>query len=464
MQVIERLRRERAAAEAEVAELRLENDALRREVEELKRRLGESLEQIEELDRAAHRQAAPFRRRKELKIPDDQKKRPGRKAGHPGAYRPRPPHIDHFVEVPLPDCPHCHGPVENRTPITQYIEELPVIRPEVTRLTTWKGVCKKCGEVHNSHPLQQSLAQGAAKVQLGPRATAFAALLHNCFGVTKRKTCAILKQGFGLSFSAGGLSQLLHRVANKLKPSYDALLEALRGADANYVDQTSWYVMGPGYALWVVTNPDQTVFHVDESYGGGVALRLLGPDYQGVVASDCHGAFMTLPFRQHKCIAHHLQALKKHRKLNPQTASTAYLDEWERLWKDVIELRKARDDLPDEVFVERRAALEGRWETLLARPVKHAGDKRFRNRMVNYAGEHRFGCLYYDVEATNNRAERALRPAVIARKLSCGNRTPRGARTWEIIVSVATTLAQRGQDVLDELTSALTPAPAPTAG
>jgi len=47
------------------------------------------------------------------------------------------------------------------------------------------------------------------------------------------------------------------------------------------------------------------------------------------------------------------------------------------------------------------------------------------------------------VEATNNRAERALRPAVIARKLSCGNKTARGKRTWEILASFAATCHQR---------------------
>jgi hypothetical protein len=56
-----------------------------------------------------------------------------------------------------------------------------------------------------------------------------------------------------------------------------------------------------------------------------------------------------------------------------------------------------------------------------------------------------------DVEATNNRAERALRPAVIARKLSCGNRTTRGTHTWEILASLAATRAQRGQNLTDFL-------------
>jgi hypothetical protein len=63
------------------------------------------------------------------------------------------------------------------------------------------------------------------------------------------------------------------------------------------------------------------------------------------------------------------------------------------------------------------------------------------------------------VEGTNNRAERALRPAVIARKLSCGNKTERGARTWEILASLAATCTQRGQDFVNSLHPQLTLAP-----
>ncbi len=58
------------------------------------------------------------------------------------------------------------------------------------------------------------------------------------------------------------------------------------------------------------------------------------------------------------------------------------------------------------------------------------------------------------VQATNNLAERQLRPAVIARKLSCGNRTERGARTWETLASLAATLAQRQESFRDFIQNA----------
>jgi transposase len=60
------------------------------------------------------------------------------------------------------------------------------------------------------------------------------------------------------------------------------------------------------------------------------------------------------------------------------------------------------------------------------------------------------------VEATNNRAERALRPAVLVRKTGGCNKTRRGARTHAVCASLLQTLRQQGRETLTYLTSVLT--------
>jgi transposase len=451
LEAVDRLRREKEELAAINARLAEEKLGLEHEIAKLKEKLEEARQRIDELERTAARQAAPFRRREALKVAEP--KRPGRAAGHRGMRRERPRHVDQIVEAPLTACPHCGGTVHDRAPLTQYIEELPPVRPVVTRLTTWKGICPQCGEVHSTHPLQVSQAQGAAGVHLGPRAIAWAALLNKQFGIPLRKTCSILARGFGLKLSAGGLAQMLHRVADKLRPRYEALREQVRASPVNYMDETSWYVGDPHWVLWVCTAPQYTLYHVDPSHGGPVAEKLLGPDYAGALVTDCHGAYRRLKCPQHKCIAHHLRALHKSRSKNPTEASP-YLDDWQRLWQEVIELHRQRAALTTDTFAQRRAALEATWDELLARPVTQSGERYFLGRMRN-TGSHHFGCLYHDVETTNNRAERAIRPAVIARKISCGNRTERGASTWQILVSLATTAQQCGREFLDELTTAI---------
>src|SRR5439155_9608345 len=144
-----------------------------------------------------------FRRPEEQRHPHPA--RPGRQAGHAGSFRPRPEHIDECLHVPLEGCPHCGGAVCDKRPLTQYIEEIPVVRPRVTQLTTEAGWCEHCQcEVCSTHPLQVSRASGAAGVQLGPRALALACDLNKAKGLSMRKTVAVLRDYFGLQLTPGG--------------------------------------------------------------------------------------------------------------------------------------------------------------------------------------------------------------------------------------------------------------------
>jgi len=64
------------------------------------------------------------------------------------------------------------------------------------------------------------------------------------------------------------------------------------------------------------------------------------------------------------------------------------------------------------------------------------------------------------IEATNNAAERALRPAVVARKTWGGNRTENGAQTQQILISILTTCRQQGKDSFERITELfLSPTP-----
>jgi hypothetical protein len=201
-----RLQAENARLQAENVQLQAENSDIRRQLTEALDANHQLQDRLDEAERAAARQAAPFRRREFRKVPDGSKKRPGRPKGHPGAHRAVPDHVDADLEIPLPGCPHCGGPVTGVEAIEQFIEEIPPVRPIVTRLVTYRGVCAVCGEVHSSHPLQTSMVTGAAKVQLGPRARALAASLNKQFGLTMRKTCRVLRLLAGLILTPGGLA------------------------------------------------------------------------------------------------------------------------------------------------------------------------------------------------------------------------------------------------------------------
>jgi transposase len=456
---------DRDRLEALVSQLREENARLRQQLAEALERIAQ-LEQensrlqqrLDELERESARQAAPFRRGEAKKVPPGERKRPGRKPGHPGAYRQRPAHVDEEIEVPLEACPCCGGPLQDRRPLVQYIEEIPPLRPKVVRLTTWQAACASCGQVQSVHPLKTSVAGGAAEVQLGPRALALAAFLNKHHGLTMRKTCAVLKKLFGLSLTPGGLSQALDRAAEKVWPSYEALREQLRGSPAVFADETSWWVGGSGWWLWTFTNPQATLYVVDESRGAEVVREVLGDDFQGMLVSDCLASYDPLMCRKHKCIAHHLRAIAKARE-RPDTKDRSYLDHWRGLFKTVGYLYGLRGILTPEDFAAKRAHVEQTCRELLNQVVTQPGDVAVQKRLLKH-WPHLLGCLYEPAaEPTNNRAERQLRPAVIARKLSCGNKTQRGKRTWQALASLAATCQQTARDFLDFLVARLPLAP-----
>jgi transposase len=217
--------RELAEVVPELDGLRSQNAALAQQLEIQTKRIAQLEEALQAAERAAHRQAAPFRieEKKRVLAP----KPPGRKHGHPGAFRHRPDHIDEYIEVELCACPHCGArDFIDQSQIEQFIEDTPPVRPHVTRLTTYEATCVRCGQhVRSSHPLQMSLATGAASVQLGPRALALAADLNKAKGLSMRKTCVILRDCFSLQLSAGGLSQALDRLATKVHANTRPLLK-----------------------------------------------------------------------------------------------------------------------------------------------------------------------------------------------------------------------------------------------
>lgn len=444
-----------------INELRKENQLLRGEIVKLNERVEllakqnrQLQEQLEQAERAAMRQAAPFRRDEHNKIPPQQQKPPGQKIGHKGYCRKEPEHIDETIEMPLDNCPKCKGPVTDIERIEQVIEEIPPVRPYVTRLIIYRGRCSACGIVWSNHPLQTSYGKGASKVQLGPRALALAACLNKFHGLTMRKTANVLHDLCGLRITAGGLSQALCRMAGRVRWIYDKLIEQIRASPAVFADETSWYVGSPGWWLWVFTNADGTIYRVDDSRGSKVVEDVLGKDFKGMLVSDCLSSYDPPDYAKHKCIAHHLQAISKAMRL-AGTVDKSYLSDWQLFFRAVIMLYKMRETLTKEEFSDKRNRMEVWCDELLGRVNSQPGDVAVRNRLSKQR-KYLLGCLYEPAaEPTNNRAERALRPAVIARKLSCGNRTERGRDCWQILSTIGVTYNQRMGDFVDYLSRQL---------
>lgn len=429
---------------------------LRQEIRRLQERIAALEEELAEAKRKGARQAAPFRRPERLKKPESEKKPPGQKPGHEGHYRQAPAEVDETLEVPLPCCPHCQGELTDVHRLDQVVEELPEFRPRRYRIITHEGVCPQHGPVRSTHPLQTTTASGAAGTHLGPRAQATAVALSHRSGMSMRKVCQTLGRFFGLSLSPGGLSHLLKRSASYQADRYEQIAQEIRASGVVYADETSWYVGQPGWWLWDFTTPEATLYVVANNRSSQVVEQVLGEDFAGTLVTDCLASYNPIPCHKHKCIAHHLRALKEQEEaLEKRERSSLYLTMCKLHLKDVIETWKRREQLTLEAWEAKVQQLQTGLDNLLNQSPAEPEEVRFRDRLRRQRA-HLLGCLENPAaEPTNNRAERDLRPAVISRKISCGNRTQAGKNAWEQLRSICVTAEKKGLDLVAHLAERL---------
>lgn len=411
--------------------------------------------EIRELNQRPPRSTAPFRRNPEELSQAPQK--PGQKPGHPGHFR-QPPTPTEIIDVPLEYCPDCFCQVEHLTDHTQTIEEIPVIQAKVIQINTQSGVCPKCRrKVRSSDPRQTSAAKGSASTSLGPNAVALALELQFRFKLSKTKTCAILAEFFGISLTPGGLVALSHRMAAKLSPEYQQLLQEVQQSSHIHADETGWYVGTPGYQLCVFTNHSVTLYHIAQSRNREMVKKILG-DYQGVLITDCLSIYDEVNPLQQKCYAHHFRALKEAQQ-KMLAENSLYLEELKLLLQTALTLKTLQNQIQSKKWKEKIQHLET-WAAKLLHLENQTAqlqpeEETVRRRLFKQR-DHLFEFLKHkEVQATNNQAERQLRPAVIARKISCGNRTAKGAATWEILTSLAVTSAQKNQSFKDLIKNAV---------
>jgi transposase len=460
-QIIDEQRREIDRLRDDLRRSEAERQRLRRENEKLK-------DELEAARRAVYRQAAPFSRGTRVAEP----RRPGRKAGAgygPRAHRRVPPAIDERYEAALPaHCPQCAGPVRPVRVATQYQEELPVQRPVVRAFHVHIGECGACGRrVQGRHPLQTSDALGAAAVQLGPQAVALAVVLNKDLGLPYAKIARLWRERFGLTITASGLVHAVRRTARQAQPAYDALCATVRGSPVVTPDETSWRVAADLQWLWAFVTPETTVYAIQPGRGLAQAATVIGADYAGVLVRDGWQSYRQFTHAAHQtCLAHLLRRCRTLLLDYPRQPFVAAVKATLQGALATRDAYRAGAVSAHGLAVARGHYIE-RLGCLLARtPSRRLRVRRFQQHLiVEFAAI--FSFLFDPtLDATNWRAEQALRPAVVTRKMSGGgNRTARGAQTQQVLATILRTAAQRGLDrtaLLAQLLQARTPTVPPS--
>lgn len=324
------------------------------------------------------------------------------------------------------------------------IPETPIEIIEHVLIGRWCGVC---GKVHIP---KLGIADGViGKQRVGPRLMSLIATLVIAKRMPQKMVQRFLKGLFGVHISAGEITEILHKVAEFGKATVQRILRRIRGSPHAHADETGWREDGINGYLWSLSTDKLRYFHFDRSRAGAVAKRLVGLCFGGVLVCDFYGGYNFYDGPIQRCWVHLLRDLKKLVEAHPDNASVR---EWVEAIKSLYKIAKkiARRGFVEDVRTRLRGELESR---LISIAEPYLRDKSAPQRILAERIEKHLGELFTFVEypgcpSGNNAAERAIRPAVIARKISGGTRSPNGSKTRTILMSLFGTWALQGKEAL----------------
>jgi len=323
------------------------------------------------------------------------------------------------------------------------------------------GICRKrwLPKVESSEIGVQGQRRFGASVQ------ALVALLNiGCRG-TVRTIRKVLWELGELSVSNGEIVKLLDGVKAAGAPELARLREKVRSAPAVCADETGWRQNGENGYLWGFFTPGERWFEYRKSRAGLVPEEILGEDFGGVVTCDFYAGYNKIGMLQ-RCWPHLLRDAKELAELN---ADRGEVVSWRQALRALYLEAKAScialGELP--ANSRRRQQERRRLEKLaakLARPYANDPDAPQRvlcQRIMKHLHELFVFVSDPRVPGDNNLAERSLRPAVIARKISGGTRSPKGSDTRMGLMSLLGTWSAQRKPLLATCQNLLLPARAP---
>ena len=452
-------------------------------IKELRRQLAAA-------QRSGKRQAAPFSKGGRT----DKPRRPGRKPGMGNFSYRKPPSADEVTEPPVDvsvaddNCPGCGGVLEHEGESLAYVTDIPPMpRPQVTEYRVRVCRCRGCGRrVRGRHADIGADQYGASAHRMGRRVMAAAHVLHYGVGIPVRRVPVVLRALTGMELSQGAITQdALRRAQGAVGDAYQRLRESVRESRIVHTDDTGWRVGGEGAFLMAFETEDVTVYQVRARHRNEEVREVVPSEYGGVMVTDrgrSYDAQALSGVRQQKCLAHVLRSIsevaqtKRGRgRIPDRSRGHGFGKRLSGLLREAMELRESerRGESVDYVAETERLRREVSYH-LRDRPMpaldSDRGPDRDNGRLQNELGWHddRGNLLRFlddqGIEPTNNRAERALRGAVIARKVSHCSKNEDGAdafSAFSAFTSVIRTLARNGggQSVVDGLCAVFSGAP-----
>ena len=317
--------------------------------------------------------------------------------------------------------------------------------PVVIRYSVPVCRCKDCGrKVRGKAPGLAPDQHGATAHRFGPRVMAMAHLLHYGFGITVRKVPAVLHATTGLSITSSAITQnALKQSEGAVGEAYHKLRNSMRTAPVIYTDDTGWRIGGKNAHLMGFDSDIATVYQIREHHRNEEVREIIPADYAGTMVSDrgkSYDAEALDGTRQQKCVGHiqHNIADVLEAKTGPARTFGLRL---KGLFQEALALKKSPPADPENAIEEIEDLQQRLTHQLRDRTLTDDDNQRLLNGLGAQMDRGRLLTFLYipEVEATNNRAERIIRPAVIARKVSQCSKNERGANAHSAFMSIIQT-------------------------
>ena len=383
-----------------------------------------------------------------------QKKKRGGQHGHKGKGYQKPSHIDEVERVYLSHCPCCKNELARSNSIyTRVIQDLPdvdVIRYLVKQYEIENQWCKHCKKIQRATP-KEVMPHSHYGINI------LLYIMMEKYG-SKSSLSAIqfsLNKLFRLVISEGTIAKRLQRASEFLGSEYDRILTAIRLEKVKHCDETGWRIEGINHWIWGLFTKKHAYYCVDQSRGKGVIDDLLkGSNKDSILIHDDYGAYQKLAAHHQSCWAH---LLRESRRLAEDKKASKEIQRLNiKLKKIFVDLSK----ITKRPFNQTRRQTayekyEATFQKIIQAQYKQADTKKIQTRISNQENNLITALLYENVELTNNRAERELRPLVVTRKMSYGSQSSKGAKSHMVNMSVFRSFILQAKDLLPSLKQAI---------
>ena len=373
-------------------------------------------------------------------------------------------------------CPNCGRPLEGGWEHARHhvieIEETPI------RIIDHVLIRRRCGICGTLHLPSLGPADGVfGQCRVGPKLMSLVSTLCTDYRLPRGSVQRLLQSVYRVHLSVGEISEILHLVAGRGEAGVASVLEGIRSAPFVHADETGWREDGINGYLWSFSTPTVRYFYRDQSRGGQVARGVLLGQWEqedgtirqeecrrftGVLICDFYSGYTWYDGPIQRCWDHFSRELKE---LKEKNGGDAGVDAWVgRVFKVY---QRAKEVAAGRYPEEERRAWRRKLETelrALAKPYledKKAPQHQLAARIERFQSELFVFVQYPGVPSGNNPAERALRPSVVARKISGGTRSAKGSKTMAALRTLFGTWALRGRDTLQACIELVTGTPAP---